>query len=387
MTVLENDFIYAYFRDELPEVVDVYIDSSFRLHTAVTHSKYTSTAYGTGWVMAGKHKKRILGFGAESRWDEVVGDSIFPELYGIRSFFDVLYKNHPNLSMQKTKFRIHCDNRSAILALNSGFKDKDIVKAKRAYSKLGKLYEEMLFYMTHLNVEFLWVKGHADNTLNNIADIIARKCFREATADNDFIGERRRSFVQTEFHKRSLALPISLGGKQDKSQVDNITIAKGTVISMYGVSETGFALFHKETGDLYHDVVHHINITSRCLDLKLMRFALTKYLEDPENYSDIASLSVNTHLSTQAVNAVNGIGTRKESNHLLNFNDDELAVIEDIRELKTRVSVRFNRKRSSKTDILGGIASVVANDYGLIKFDEQYDGDRLAKRMRRLANS
>lgn len=387
MTVVENDFIYAYFRDELPEVVDVYIDSSFRLHAAAVYSKYASAPYGTGWVMAGKHKKRILGFGAESRWDEVVGDSIFPELYGIRSFFDVLYENHPNLFAQKTKFRIHCDNRSAILALNSGFKDKDITKAKRAYSKLGKLYEDMLFYMTHLNVEFLWVKGHADNTLNNIADIIARKCFREATADNDFIGERRRSFVQTEFHKRSLALPISLGGKQDKSQVDNIAIAKGTVISMYGVSETGFALFHKETGDLYHDVVHHMNITSRRLDLELMRFALKKYLEDPENYSDISTLSVDTHLSTQAVTAVNGIGTRKEANHLRDFTEDELVVIEDIRELKKSISVRFNRKRSSKTDILSGIALVVANDYGLVKFDEQYDDNRLGARIRRLANS
>lgn len=200
MNIVCNNDIYAAIRYDISESVEVYIDSSFDNNVRGI-SKHQIVNLGSGFSMVDKHG-RFAGYGVASIKRNPSTNSQISELGGILYFFDIMKKHFPNEYNENTKFIVRNDNLKLMRNLSSVVKNNhgtfdsptgDFLKA------IGSYRAKVFSTLKHFNVEFEWVKGHADNHFNVLAHNLAYRSYSTNQKNIPFIEGVRMSHI-----KRSL---------------------------------------------------------------------------------------------------------------------------------------------------------------------------------------
>jgi len=189
MEVFEDDLTYMALRNPIADVIKVYIDSSFNVGGQGRSITDRGTCAGTGWVIESLIGG-ISGYGMNSLLDEPSISSELWELRGIIAFFNTLKRYRPDLLNQDNTFEVHCDNRVLVEYLN---RDDEGSSIKRLKAEHVQMLEE---FRLVANISFHWVKGHAGNVFNGIADRLARRAaviVQSETEELDYY--ERQSFI------------------------------------------------------------------------------------------------------------------------------------------------------------------------------------------------
>lgn len=205
MNIVCTDDIYSAIRYDISDVVHVYIDSSF--DTNVKHlpqNELIDTALG--FTMMDKYE-RLAGYGVVSLHTPPTRRSEIAELRGILYFFSLMVKHFPNEYTADTKFIIHNDNRPLMHMLtdiannNHGkFNERTRHFLQNIGSNKNKIFKILRDFN---NVEFRWVKGHANNPFNNMAHHLALQCYQSNHRNRPFVRAVRMHSIEkslTKFH-------------------------------------------------------------------------------------------------------------------------------------------------------------------------------------------
>lgn len=121
-----------------------------------------------GWaavLIFGPHKKEISGFEEQSTNNRMEMTAVIQGLKALK---------------EPCAVTVYSDSEIVVKAFNDGWIDSWL----RSNFKQGKvknidLWKEMLEVIKPHSVKWIWVKGHADNELNNRCDELARKAITD----------------------------------------------------------------------------------------------------------------------------------------------------------------------------------------------------------------
>jgi ribonuclease HI len=189
--------MYAAIRYDISELVHVYIDSSFTIAKR-SQRKTDTTNMGVGFALVDKHE-RFAGYGTIAMTAPPAGSSEIAELRGILYFFALMKRHFFNEYNADTKFIVHADNYRlahllATIATNNG--EAFDAKTQSFLSNIGKNRKKIFSLLKACNIEFRWIKGHADNPFNNLAHKLAVSCYRSNQEGRPFVGSTRIHFIK-----------------------------------------------------------------------------------------------------------------------------------------------------------------------------------------------
>lgn len=199
MDVFEDDLTYMALRNPVADNIKVYIDSSFNVGGQGRSIAGNGTCAGTGWVIESP-TGGIVGYGLNSLLDEPSISSELWELRGIIAFFNTLKQYRPDLLNQDNEFEVHCDNSVLVDYLN---RDGEGSSIKRLKTKHVQPLEE---FRAVTNISFRWVKGHAGNVCNSIADRLARRAAVIVQLEAEELNYyERQSFIYSLLSQRGIS--------------------------------------------------------------------------------------------------------------------------------------------------------------------------------------
>lgn len=190
MQVFEDDLSYVSLNPCLGEKVKVYVDASFgkRSHKGVFG--------GSGWAIEGDDEN-LVGYGMNALVAKPSQSSEVWEFRGILGFFQNLKQYRPDLLTKDRHFEIYCDNIGISQDYNApaGTRPLNVI--------YGMDYFNFREFFAVTNITFHWVKGHADNIFNTIADRFAYRAYQIAVADipDDF---QRQTFIRSVLMNKDL---------------------------------------------------------------------------------------------------------------------------------------------------------------------------------------
>lgn len=122
-----------------------------------------------GWaaiLIFGPHKKEIYGYDPKTTNNRMEMTAV---LMGLRAL------------KEPCRVTVYSDSELVVKAFNNGWMEKWLkTNFKQGNVKNIDLWKQILDELKSHTVKWVWVKGHADNALNNRCDELARK----AIADN-----------------------------------------------------------------------------------------------------------------------------------------------------------------------------------------------------------
>lgn len=312
MIEFENTRYFSALNMQESKELHVFTDGSF--DNGATYF-YRRHPMGAGWAIANEYDK-FIGYGVSSFKTRTSLASEMLELQAMLEFLDALYTDFPHVVNRDRKVIMHSDNQSLIVLLKQAKHSK---KASRLMmTKFRDEYVRMAYYMAVMNLDFKWVKGHASNRYNRLADNIARKAYRSRLLDGSFDGEFRRRYLKEalqNFH-------VSLGSRINTGKIKQIlisgqshllkefpaldikvktvahegrTVAHFSYQSSRGDSDERHAVFLKNQSPLY-------------LALRAARYSLQDYLV---NGIDKKTLIIKMH-SSEAVSIINALVNKQD---------------------------------------------------------------------------
>lgn len=269
---------------EVPEGRDlhVYVDGSFDTEAV---SVYRRHYMGAGWTVVNP-AGHLVGYGVSSFKTRSSNSSEWMELKAMLEFLDAMYADFPELINKDRTITILGDNQYLLHNLHKAKTDRKI--SRHLFDRLGYDYLRLVYYMTAMNLDFKWVKGHSSSRFNRLADNMARHAYREQLRKGHFDGDARKKYLgyalETFNNNNSHLLTIGavqqlIKGKKTKALAklpsmkvsmshkveEGRTIATFDYIGSHGTG-TRHAVFLKKQSVLY-------------LSLRACRYALSENVE------------------------------------------------------------------------------------------------------------
>lgn len=295
MSILETETTYAWLdNNHSMDSLEVYVDGSFNY--CAENANEEQAVFAAGWSINADEK--LTGYGVNIFHASPTPSSSLSELRAMLSFLDMMHDHFPHL-LDTRQITLICDNKGIVNLLTNTVLREDA--SRYSVETFGPDFQRMLYYMVTLNLSFKWVKGHADNDFNKIADMLARKAYRTMTAKNAWGMEDRRNWINEVMYEvksqRGLLAPQAtesitglrshlrrFGMHQDipviwihscirnngKRKVAGLSyLANNPAVAGARIVETG----KKKTAPHY-------------LDLRALRFALADYRGNPDTDLD-----------------------------------------------------------------------------------------------------
>lgn len=195
MKTMETNKTYAWMAEVPSGSLSIHTDVSFKNSKKVSSSL---AKYGTGWTV--DFDGQLVGFGTSHFVDYAQKSSSIAELRAMLFSLDILKSWHPDV-LKNRHISIHCDNLMLIQMLNraTGKEEFELTDAwlQRVIQVYGKDFMRISDYIADLDLSFHWVKGHADNIFNNVADTLARRSFKEAKSAVQWSDKERKAWVHS----------------------------------------------------------------------------------------------------------------------------------------------------------------------------------------------
>lgn len=143
----------------------LHVDSSYQSQKENTT---LGTAYGTGWILLEENSPYTYdGAGVRAHWGRYTEHSCVVELEGIYHALKTIEENHYGIMHETNHLTIYCDNNMVEYIMN-----------RRLMGHKPPLYtfdvvERIMKYQNKVHMNYIWEKGHMDNSNNNIADRLA----------------------------------------------------------------------------------------------------------------------------------------------------------------------------------------------------------------------
>lgn len=193
MTLLETKTSYAWLDDnddiDAHKDIEVFVDGSFNFLPEDADKEFSF--FAAGWSI--KTGPYLTGFGVNVFRDTPTPSSAWSELRSMLSFLDTMSHHFPHI-LENRKVSIVCDNAGIVRAISESVQDEE---ASRRYAGLyGKDFTRILYYLLTLDISFQWVKGHADNEFNQVADMLARKAYRTISSGENWHSTVRRKWIE-----------------------------------------------------------------------------------------------------------------------------------------------------------------------------------------------
>lgn len=288
MNLLETKTSYVWLEDiEDLKDIEVYVDGSFNF--LPEHANRASSFFGAGWsIKAGSH---LAGYGVNLFEDTPTPSSALSELRSILSFLDTMHQHFPGV-LEDRKVTIVCDNAGIVRGVSESMLNEEW--SRRSWELYGKDFARIVYYLKTMNLSCQWVKGHADNEFNQVADILARKAYRMMSAGRTWGLKARREWIDSTISPYRLRL-----GKFDQENLSSpAELLK--FISVHGIHSEIPVIWvntHLETKDgMNISGISHVNNDGRisgskavvsarrfmphCMEMRALRYALIEYKKD-----------------------------------------------------------------------------------------------------------
>lgn len=166
---------HIFFADSLEDkVLHAYVDGSFD-HKQQS-DRHNKQAIGVGWAVGVAKKDSLVGYGMAVAYGTPTPNSAINELRSIIAFLKATNEYFPHLTGENApRIIIYCDNQTLISVLVRITESSNKPTLEEIIRILGKDYHKLSPYLKKFNLTFRWVKGHADNQLNQFADLAARR--------------------------------------------------------------------------------------------------------------------------------------------------------------------------------------------------------------------
>lgn len=220
-TIAETEAYYAAFNKGHEGDLKVYVDGSFN---GGYNQMKRRVPMASGWAISDSTGEKLVGYGVATFKVKFTTHSDKNELRSMVSFLEALEESFPEKINRNYNVFLICDNKELIDGLNNSNKDESL--SRKFYARHGDDYLRLLYFISVMNLNFEWVKGHSSNKFNRTADLMARKAFRAMTSYGYFGGTQRSAYMDmaiAEFGSYS-------GGKLTTKQLKNIVSQKGTAI-------------------------------------------------------------------------------------------------------------------------------------------------------------
>lgn len=214
MLTAETETYYAAFNPASSGPLSVYVDGSFLVRG---EQKTRRVPVGSGWAIEDADGK-LAGYGVSVFKARYTSSSEHHELRSMVSFLDAMHESFPDFITSERKIILICDNASIVRALSSSYKVEP--ESRRLAERYGNDFVRILCYMSTLNLGFEWVKGHAENKFNQMADRLARTGYRSMVNRGFFNGEGRRKCVKNAVH-------VFKTGKMTETQMKSMIARDG----------------------------------------------------------------------------------------------------------------------------------------------------------------
>lgn len=295
MDTIETDLLYSSIRKNLKGVIDIFVDGSYSSVTSTTTEE--PQPFGAGWALVGSDGT-LAGYGVCATWDEYTTSSDLSELRAMLAFLDAVNKNHSHLVDRCNVFRIHSDSQNLIGLLQKNLMQNELPPAMAL--RYGKDYARIVKYRMEMTLSFHWVKGHAENEFNGMADLFARKCFRKLVSDGSFNGEERLTYIHSVLSSKNAhptTLPLIKPAEpelclpeatQMNSKVTLVNLDKAQDLMVWFDSRKlqykTVYVASMESGVLYDHTIHldSLNASKNALQVKTLIHALKQYFASDE---------------------------------------------------------------------------------------------------------
>lgn len=167
----------------------VYVDGSFDTEAV---SFYRRHYMGAGWTVVNP-AGHLVGYGVSSFKTRSSNSSEWMELKAMLEFLDAMYADFPELINKERTITIFGDNQYLLQSLHQAKTSRKM--SRQLFNRLGYDYLRLVYYMTAMNLNFRWVKGHASSRFNRLADNMARHAYREQLRKGNFEGEAREKYL------------------------------------------------------------------------------------------------------------------------------------------------------------------------------------------------
>lgn len=214
MLTSETETYYAVFNPASPGPLNVYVDGSFLVRGAIVTRR---VPVGSGWAIEGADGS-LAGYGVSVFKARHTVSSEHQELRSMVAFLDAMQESFPDFINRERKVVLHCDNTSIVDALSSSYRSEPA--SRLLAERYGNDFVRILYYISMMNLSFEWVKGHAENKFNRMADRLARSGYRSMLNHGGFNGEGRQKCIMD-------ALSIFKNGKLTQVQVKNMVSRLG----------------------------------------------------------------------------------------------------------------------------------------------------------------
>lgn len=402
MGTIENDSVYAFVKDGIHDVVSVYVDASYAFNENL--GKHAYAPFASGWAIPDTDGAYPAGYGVSLIWDSPEKDSSVAELRTMLGFLDTIHDHYPHLLTKHRTFKIHCDNQTLMKEINNAKRNESF--ARKSYAKYGKDYARLVYYMMRTNLRFHWVKGHSTNQWNKLADSLARKCFRSATAEETFAGENRKAWIHTHLLDRkmvaltpgkTLKIEVFEAGKGRHSNlIEAGKEAKGTKVWDDGETllvgfqnchkdesmSVGFSYVHPGTGVHGYTVEKSGTCSTLSLQIRAVQFALFNY-RMTEGVDLTRPLTIKTELNKVAPlfnTLVKGVEPSVKK--------DDDALRKELDNLKTMIKglkVRVVNEHSQNLNIVRSLAVIAVEDSGKVSYDSDEHKKRINSRLAKIS--
>ena len=188
-TIAETEGYYAAFKKSYAGPLEVYVDGSFNGSYGQMKRRVPVAA---GWAIADKNKE-LVGYGVSTFKAKFTPSSEKNELRSMVAFLDAMQESFPERINRDFPVTLICDNKSLVVALTQASEHEKI--SRRFHGRHGDDYLSLLYYISVMDLDFKWVKGHNSNRFNCLADTMARKAFRAVTSDGSFPIKARRHYL------------------------------------------------------------------------------------------------------------------------------------------------------------------------------------------------
>lgn len=214
MLTAETETYYAAFNAASPGPLNVYVDGSFLVRGVAASRR---VPVGSGWAIEGADGS-LAGYGVSVFKARHTVSSEHHELRSMVAFLDAMHESFPEFINTDRQVVLHCDNTSIVDALSSSYRSEHA--SRLLAERYGNDFVRILYYISVMDMSFKWVKGHAENKFNKMADRMARNGYRSMLKNGFFNGTERKKCIQD-------ALSAFKNGKLTQVQVKNMVARLG----------------------------------------------------------------------------------------------------------------------------------------------------------------
>lgn len=194
-TVKETESYYAAFDESFNGPISVYVDGSFTTENKDTRGPVAMTS---GWAICDL-KGSLIGYGVVDFKTETVYSSQKSELKAMLAFLDTLQDSFPERVNRDFPVTLIGDNLSLMKYLSQALDSEE--SSRHCFERNGDDYLRLLYYLSVMDLNFEWVKGHNGNDFNQMADLLARKAYRSVITTGKFSADVRKDFIDSTLRK------------------------------------------------------------------------------------------------------------------------------------------------------------------------------------------